>query len=231
MKWSDLSRLALRRATLARVLSDALLSNIADRELANRLPGRIVVAGGGAGKPGSERLLLPHGKGVADVYLDMDASRRPTILADLTGTWPLRDGSAELLVSTWVLEHVPDPFHFMREAARVTCSGGIAVIAVPFLYRVHASPRDYLRFTADSLRWLASAGGFAAADVHPVGGGPIVATTSLVWGLFAVPGAGLLAYAMARVADRLLAAVSSVGGGRGEFLTSFPIAHILVARR
>lgn len=79
----------------------------------------------------------------ADVVLDVGCGRGGLMddpaggppLQDLRGpgrqvigiSWPLEDGSVDLVVSDWVLEHVTDPQHFVSELARVLRPGGAFV--------------------------------------------------------------------------------------------------------
>jgi len=43
--------------------------------------------------------------------------------------------------------------------------GGYAVIATPFLFRIHARPHDYIRWTAAGLRELLFQAGFGPDEV------------------------------------------------------------------
>lgn len=71
------------------------------------------------------------------IGLDVDprAQRNPTIdtfrLVAEDGRWPLQTGSADLAVADYVLEHVRDPEHFLKECARVLRPGGYVCIRTP----------------------------------------------------------------------------------------------------
>jgi SAM-dependent methyltransferase len=51
--------------------------------------------------------------------------------ADLNGKWPYPDGHFDVIVSTEVIEHVENPWHFMREVKRLMKDDGIALITTP----------------------------------------------------------------------------------------------------
>jgi SAM-dependent methyltransferase len=51
--------------------------------------------------------------------------------ADLNDHIPLPDDSAEVTVGCEIIEHLENPFHFMRELARVTRPGGHVVLSTP----------------------------------------------------------------------------------------------------
>lgn len=65
----------------------------------------------------------------ADVTLD----RRPVAdyEADISGDWPLPENSVDHVVARHVVEHVAEPAHVFREAARVLTAGGTFRVTVP----------------------------------------------------------------------------------------------------
>jgi SAM-dependent methyltransferase len=91
------------------------------------------------------------------------------------GRWPLDDGSADLVLATETLEHVPDPPAFLAEARRVLPPGGRVIITVPFAARWHYIPHDYWRFTPSSLRMLLQRAGFDDVVVNGRGNEKTVA--------------------------------------------------------
>jgi SAM-dependent methyltransferase len=69
---------------------------------------------------------------------------------DLIGTAidvPAPDESADIIISSQVLEHLEDPLAALREAFRLLRPGGVMIISFPFLYPVHAAPYDFGRYT------------------------------------------------------------------------------------
>jgi SAM-dependent methyltransferase len=69
---------------------------------------------------------------------------------------PIRDGVVDGVVSTAVIEHVPDARAFAAELYRVLKEGGQFLITVPFMEGFHPSPTDYRRFTPMGLEALFS---------------------------------------------------------------------------
>jgi SAM-dependent methyltransferase len=66
------------------------------------------------------------------------------------------DGSFDFVISDQVFEHIEgDPFVAFRETARVLRAGGMLCHTTCFINEIHASPRDFWRFTPDALALLA----------------------------------------------------------------------------
>lgn len=83
---------------------------------------------------------------------------------------PLRSGALDSVLCFQVLEHVANPFEGIAEISRVLKPGGILLLSVPHLSRLHELPHDYYRYTEYGLRELAKTGGFEVLELEPVGG-------------------------------------------------------------
>ena len=53
-----------------------------------------------------------------------------------------------------VLEHVYDPEAVVREIVRVMKPGGLIYLGVPFMYPLHPSPKDYIRWSQEGVQRL-----------------------------------------------------------------------------
>lgn len=60
---------------------------------------------------------------------------------------PICDGSVDIIFSTQVIEHVPNPFRMVEECARILKPGGFLILTGPFYWPLHEEPHDYFRFT------------------------------------------------------------------------------------
>ncbi|MFL5906651.1 MAG: class I SAM-dependent methyltransferase [Solirubrobacterales bacterium] len=69
------------------------------------------------------------------VSVDIDRSRSPSVVADITEL-PFDDASFDLVLCSHVLEHVPDDGRAMREMNRVLRSAGVALIQSPVNYEM-----------------------------------------------------------------------------------------------
>jgi ubiquinone/menaquinone biosynthesis C-methylase UbiE len=86
--------------------------------------------------------------------LDVHPSAHVTIVGDLQHCPQIADNTYDVIVCTQVLEHVPNPFAAAGELHRILKPGGQLLLTVPAVYPYHAVPRDYWRFTKDSLDLL-----------------------------------------------------------------------------
>ena len=82
---------------------------------------------------------------------------------------PFNDGTFELVVLSEVLEHVRSPVEVLRENFRVLKPGSNVVVTVPFMYRIHADPYDYGRYTDTYWKEVAKEIGFEIIDIKPQG--------------------------------------------------------------
>ncbi|MFZ0052732.1 MAG: class I SAM-dependent methyltransferase [Desulfobaccales bacterium] len=89
--------------------------------------------------------------------------------------FPLKEGSFDNLFHTEVLEHINDPFRFLRECHRVLKPGGSLFFSVPFQARYHYIPHDYWRFTPAGLEILLAGAGFSDWNITPRGNDIVVA--------------------------------------------------------
>lgn len=71
----------------------------------------------------------------------------------------------DTVIADQVLEHVAHPAAAVANMKRMLKPDGFAVIATPFLFRIHGRPHDFTRWTPDGLRQLLVDGGFAAEDI------------------------------------------------------------------
>jgi SAM-dependent methyltransferase len=104
-------------------------------------------------------------------YAATNASSRP-VKADLLydgSRLPFEDKTFHTVLSVQVLEHTPEPAELIGEMGRVLRDDGILIMAVPFSFRLHEEPHDYLRFTPHILRELCRRAGLTVEAVIPRG--------------------------------------------------------------
>ena len=82
----------------------------------------------------------------------------------------LPDHSVDTILSTQVLEHVPDHCFYLVECRRLLKPGGNLIITVPMQWRHHEVPFDYLRFTRFGISQCLIKLGFHIEDLRPCGG-------------------------------------------------------------
>jgi len=79
--------------------------------------------------------------------------------------FPFPNDSFDMVLSTQVLEHVPNPLTMLKEMARVCKHEGGIVISLPFVYQEHEEPVDYFRFTRFGIAELLSKAGLKIETV------------------------------------------------------------------
>lgn len=83
------------------------------------------------------------------------------------GRLPLEDESIEMLLSTQVLEHVPNMMGYLHEALRVLKPGGVMYLSTHGTWHLHRHPTDMRRWTIDGLRYDIDQSGFQVESVTP----------------------------------------------------------------
>jgi len=106
--------------------------------------------------PGGLRLNVGSGPRRFDIKtlnLDLLAGEEVDIQGDLLHL-PMKDESVDTIVCTGVLEHVSDPHQAVEEIYRALKLEGRVFLETPFMQTVHASPKDFCRWTPDGIRQL-----------------------------------------------------------------------------
>ena len=81
-------------------------------------------------------------------------------------SFPFENEIFDFVISTQVLEHVPNPLDILNEMARVCKLGGRVVLSLPFVYPEHEVPFDYFRFTRYGIESLLKTAGFRVESMH-----------------------------------------------------------------
>lgn len=104
-------------------------------------------------------------------YVGADLPGSPDADVTLTedGRLPLPDRSVDLVLSSQVLEHVPDPSLYLAEAHRVLVPGGVLILSTHGIWRYHPDPTDYWRWTADGLVRQVVAARFQVRSLSVIG--------------------------------------------------------------
>lgn len=85
--------------------------------------------------------------------LDINEKNKPDICCDIHDIkW--QSEYFDIVIATEVLEHCYSPEKAISEIFRVMKPGGICILSTRFIYKYHADPKDYYRFTKDSLNYL-----------------------------------------------------------------------------
>ncbi|SEF99913.1 class I SAM-dependent methyltransferase [Jhaorihella thermophila] len=219
-RWRDLHR-RFPGNSLLRMMEYEAIARV-------RMTGRVLDIGGGANARYREHLSA----GIEYHSVNIDPKIEPTWLIRPGDPLPAEDESFDWVVSFNTLEHIFDPRPTLTETFRVLKSGGTMVIAVPWMFRIHAHPDDYNRLTPSWWREAFQQTGFTSASVLP-----------LVWGrnstAFSISGSGLmprqLAAYWAHVKDTLYAKLrfpSGVyDGRRGDSICGVSMGWFMTARK
>ena len=108
--------------------------------------GGVVLDVGSKNSPYREHILCKK-----YLRLDIDKKSKPDICCDLHEIkW--QSNYFDAVIATEVLEHLYDPQKAVDEIYRILKPGGVCVLSTRFIYPYHPDPKDYYRFTWDSLK-------------------------------------------------------------------------------
>lgn len=175
----------LRQVFAGRTMTRALM-NLHVRN-AVRVVGKALDIGGGDAPEYWQYLQRsPESK-----LFSIDISARPSVIADVERGLPVRDGSANVVVCFNLLEHI---FNFQRlvsEIHRVLVPGGVCYLYVPFLFRIHPSPRDFYRYSDAALYQIFKNAGFPRLSIFRHSGTALVVANTIVGALGRFPGGAI----------------------------------------
>lgn len=107
-------------------------------------------------------------------YIGADLAGNPQadLLLDARGCLPVASASADIVLSSQVLEHVPDPTLYLAECFRVLKPTGRLILSTHGMWRFHPDPTDYWRWTSAGLHKIARESGFHILRFRGIMGPP-----------------------------------------------------------
>lgn len=76
------------------------------------------------------------------------------------------DREFDVVIADQVIEHVRDPVSAVMNMKAMLRADGYLLVAAPFLFRVHARPDDFYRWTEAGMREMLRAAGFESGLIH-----------------------------------------------------------------
>ena len=97
---------------------------------------------------GSTSSFRDHYVGNEYIGIDMEEGKGVDAVVDMVeGIGPLKENHFALGVCCSVLEHVAKPWLMAENITRVMAKDGLLYMSVPWVWRYHAYPDDYFRFS------------------------------------------------------------------------------------
>ena len=115
-------------------------------------------------------------------YMGMDIAQNSTGTVSILGDLEHVEASPApfaIVLCTEVLEHVTDIHLSFRGLRRLTMTGGLVMITVPFLFPEHMDPDDFRRLTEHGVAQLARDHGFSVVSSDRLGQAREVIATML----------------------------------------------------
>ncbi len=122
----------------------------------------------GCGQMPYRSLFEPHLKSYIGV--DIEGNAAADIKIRPGARVPMDDGSADVVLSSQVLEHVPTVGDYLCECSRLLKRGGKLILTTHGIYNWHPAPMDLRRWTWQGLEYEITQAGLEMAQIVPVGG-------------------------------------------------------------
>lgn len=121
------------------------------------LPPQALILDVGAGRGDFAAAL----KGRRSLALEVYPYPEVDVVCDLTQINPFRPGSFDAALLLNVLEHVYDTHRLLEALCLLLKPGGILLVAIPFMVKMHQVPVDFVRYTHFALERLGAEHGLS----------------------------------------------------------------------
>jgi len=137
-----------------------------------QLTGRILDFGGGE-RANYRNLMRSWTEGCIYETANIDQSIRPTYLIEPGQPLPVEADTYDAVLALNTFEHIYGVRDALREISRALKPGGTLFATVPFLFRIHGHPDDFLRGTPSWWGRTLSETGYEHVVVTPLLWGPM----------------------------------------------------------
>ncbi len=133
-----------------------------------KVDGEEVLVDYGCGAKPYEEVFAPYVK----KYVGIDIEDGPNVdyVIPEDGKTTLKEGVADIVLSTQVLEHVPEPQQYLAEARRLLDKNGVLILSTHGHFFYHPVPVDYWRWTHKGLRKELETSGFRVEVLNGIVG-------------------------------------------------------------
>lgn len=104
------------------------------------------------------------------IGVDLPGNASADLQMPLHGAVPLADASADVVLSSQVLEHVESPAAYLDECRRILRPGGRLILSTHGYWLYHPDPTDYWRWTGSGLARQVTLAGFEVRSIEGVMG-------------------------------------------------------------
>lgn len=103
------------------------------------------------------------------IFADIEKEHNPDIVLNVSDMSQIETNSIDVVLATELFEHVKSPEKGLSECYRVLKPGGLLITSMPFLFRIHADPYDFQRWTEHKWRLELEKLGFSIVQFEAVG--------------------------------------------------------------
>lgn len=111
---------------------------------------------------GSYRDIVPFKWSYQGV--DLSEGKNVNVVMESPFSIPFSDSEFDLVITGQCLEHCENPFHLMKEIARV--ARGIVIATAPGSWPEHNYPKDYFRFMPDGMAEIMNKAGLKVIETY-----------------------------------------------------------------
>jgi SAM-dependent methyltransferase len=95
------------------------------------------------------------------VGCDLQGNEQAECILEQPDRLPFAGGTASVVLSSSVLEHVVDPGTYLAECRRVLADDGLLILSTHGIWRYHPDPLDLWRWTSEGLKRVIQEAGFS----------------------------------------------------------------------
>jgi len=158
-----------------------------------------------------------------NIHLDLEC--------DLNQKLPIEGNTFDTIILSDVLEHIAEPAGLIAEISRIMKVKGHLIMNVPFFYRIHESPHDYLRYTEFAVRRFCENVGLNIVELCPLGGVPEILTDITTKSLNYKPLIGKPLTKMIMALHRIFLSTPVGRNFSRKTSATFPFGYFVVARK